>query len=73
MKVKVKKMERIIPPEIISLINEYYNPYKKEYSKTVLVLKQKNKFKFLMRQLVSYNLYNVNGELIKFEIDAILG
>lgn len=33
----------------------------------------KNRYKSVMKQLKSYNLYNENNEVIKFAKDAIIG
>jgi hypothetical protein len=39
----------------------------------VVDLKQKHVYSVVMKQLRQYNLYNKNGEVIKFQKEAILG
>ncbi len=61
-----------LPLEILLNIDEFYNPYKNEYKKTIELIKNKYVYTVCMRQLKQYCLYNRDKELIVFNVDAIL-
>lgn len=66
-------MEKL-PKELTCLIHRFYNPYKNYYSKNVIGhFKQKSNYRILLRQLLSYNLYDECGYVISFQVDSILG
>jgi hypothetical protein len=62
-----------LPDEIQHQIYSFYNPYKELYDSVHKQIKSKFIYKSCMKQLRSYNLYNLNGEIITFNRDAIIG
>ncbi len=65
-------MNHIFPVEIINYIYSFYNPYKIIYNNIILEIKSKNIYKFVMKQLLQFNVRNRKGEILYFAIDAIL-
>lgn len=62
-----------LPNELIELILEYENPYKTYFSDNIIYyFRNRYNYNTLMRQLKQYCLYDINGNIINFQIDSIL-
>jgi hypothetical protein len=65
-------MKAVIPNELIDYIYIFYDPYKIEYNKSMVYIKSKYMYSFVMKQLRQFCIYNFNKELIYFAKDSIL-
>ena len=61
-----------LPSDLWLNIYDFYNPYKKEYEKSLGIIKNRYIYNVCMRQLRQYCLYNKDRELICFNKDALL-
>jgi len=62
-----------LPNELIELILEYDNPYKTYFTNNIIsYFRNKNIYNILMKQLKQYCIYDINGNVINFQIDSIL-
>jgi hypothetical protein len=62
-----------LPNEIIDMILEYENPYKTYfYNNIICYIRNRHIYNTLIRQLKQYCLYDINGNVTKFQVDALL-
>jgi hypothetical protein len=66
-------MERL-PYDVLIFIDHFYNPYKTYFTKTIISqINFKRNYESVLKQLLQYNLYDVSGNVISFQLTAILG
>lgn len=68
----MKTFFKSLPIDLIYYIDSFYNPYKHIFNQVITEIKQKRYHSVCMKQLKSYNLYDINKNIIQFQKEYIL-